>query len=330
MMKRYPELRKGGSMIYTVTFNPAIDCVMQVQNLEIGKVNRSLTQEFYFGGKGVNVSYVLRNLGRTSTAWGFVAGWTGAALEAALQEDGIPTGFVHLPQGNTRVNAKLKGTTVGFDGDVETAVNAGGAPIDDASLDEFFQKLEGVQAGDFVILSGGVPKGTPKDIYARIMAKLDGRGIHVVVDATEEVLMQSLPYHPFLVKPNDEELAEITGCDPDDEAALEEGARMLRERGAQNVLVSRGGKGSLLLDATGRLQSAPVIKGTLVNSVGAGDSTVAGFVEGYVRATEEGLDEAQAYERAYKLAQACGSATAFSPGLAPADMVNELLERLDS
>lgn len=317
-------------MIYTVTFNPAIDCVMQVKDLEIGKVNRSLSQEFYFGGKGVNVSYVLRNLGRVSTAWGFVAGWTGAALEAALQEDGIPTGFVHLPQGNTRVNAKLKGTTVGFDGDVETAVNAGGAPIDDDSLKEFFEKLATVQADDFVILSGGVPKGTPDDIYARIMAELDGRGIHVVVDATEEVLMQSLPYHPFLVKPNDEELAEITGCDPHDEAALEEGARMLHERGAQNVLVSRGGEGSLLLDATGRLQSAPVIKGTLVNSVGAGDSTVAGFVEGYVRATEEGLDDEAVYERAYKLAQACGSATAFSPGLAPTDLVNELLERLDS
>ena len=196
-------------MIYTVTFNPAIDCVMQVRDLELGHVNRAITQEFYFGGKGVNVSYVLRNLGRTSTAWGFIAGWTGAALEAALQEDGIPTGFVHLPQGNTRVNAKLKGTYVDIEGDMETAVNAGGAPIDDDSLQQFFDKLEAVQPGDFVILSGGVPKGTPKDIYARIMAKLDGRGAKIVVDATEQVLMQSLPYKPFLVKPNDEELAEI-------------------------------------------------------------------------------------------------------------------------
>ena len=317
-------------MIYTVTFNPAIDCVMQVRDLELGHVNRAITQEFYFGGKGVNVSYVLRNLGRTSTAWGFIAGWTGAALEAALQEDGIPTGFVHLPQGNTRVNAKLKGTYVDIEGDMETAVNAGGAPIDDDSLQQFFDKLEAVQPGDFVILSGGVPKGTPKDIYARIMAKLDGRGAKIVVDATEQVLMQSLPYKPFLVKPNDEELAEITGCDPLDEQALVEGARQLHDLGAQNVLVSRGGLGSLLLDATGSLQVAPVIEGELVNSVGAGDSVVAGFVEGYVRGTEAGLDEQDVYKQAYKLAQACGSATAFSPGLAPTELVNELLARLES
>ena len=315
-------------MIYTVTFNPAIDCVMQVEGLAFGHVNRALTQEFYFGGKGVNVSYVLSHLGRVSTAWGFIAGWTGAALEAALQEDGIPTDFVHLPQGNTRVNAKLKGTTAGSDDDVETAVNASGAPIDDESLQRFFELLETVVEGDFVILSGGIPKGTPKDIYARIMEKLDGRGAHVVVDATEDILMQSLPHHPFLVKPNDEELAEITGCDPFDEAALEEGARMLQEKGARNVLVSRGGLGSLLLDETGRLQSAPVIKGTLVNSVGAGDSTVAGFVEGYLRGTERGADEQAVYDEAYRLAQACGSATAFSPGLAPADLVYELLAQL--
>ncbi len=317
-------------MIYTVTFNPAIDCIMQVRNLAFGKVNRAVTQEFYFGGKGVNVSYVLRNLGRTSTAWGFIAGWTGAALESALAEDGIPTDFVHLPKGNTRVNAKLKGTTAGSDDDTETAINAGGAPIDDESLEKFFQKLDKVEPGDFVILSGGVPKGTPKDIYARIMARLDGRGAYIVVDATEEVLLQSLPYKPFLVKPNDEELAEITGCNPLDEQALIEGARQLHDQGAQNVLVSRGGLGSLLLDATGNLQTAPVIKGTLVNSVGAGDSVVAGFVEGFVRATESGADEATAYQQAYKLAQACGSATAFSPGLAPATLVNELLERLES
>ena len=303
---------------------------MQVEDLKFGHVNRALTQEFYFGGKGVNVSYVLSHLGRVSTAWGFVAGWTGAALEAALRQDGIPTNFVHLPQGNTRMNAKLKGTVAGSDEDRETAVNAGGAPIDDASLQHFFELLETVESGDFVILSGGIPKGTPNDIYARIMKKLDGRGANVVVDATEDVLMQSLPHRPFLVKPNDEELADITGCDPLDEAALEQGARMLQEKGARNVLVSRGGRGSLLLDETGRMQNAPVIKGTLVNSVGAGDSTVAGFVEGYLRGIEAGDEEQASYDRAYRLAQACGSATAFSPGLAPVDMVNELLEQLES
>ena len=317
-------------MIYTVTFNPAIDCVMQVEDLALGKINRALTQEFYFGGKGVNVSYVLRNLGRKSTAWGFIAGWTGAALETALQADGIATGFVHLPEGNTRVNAKLKGTAAGSVDDVETAVNASGAPIDDASLQEFFGMLDKVQPDDFVILSGGIPKGTPEDIYARIMEALDGRGAHVIVDATEDVLLQSLPHKPFLVKHNDEELADIVDCDPMDLDALIEGARKLQGMGAENVLVSRGGLGSLLLDATGNLQVAPVIKGTLVNSVGAGDSVVAGFVEGYLRACEAGLSGADAYDRAYKLAQACGSATAFSPGLAPAELVEQLLSQLDS
>ena len=317
-------------MIYTVTFNPAIDCIMQVRDLSIGHINRAVSQEFYFAGKGVNVSYVLRNLGRTSTAWGFIAGWTGAALEAALEEDGITSDFVHLPHGTTRVNAKLKGTIEGSPEEQETAVNAGGAPIDPDSLKAFFDKLDVVEEGDFVILSGGIPEGAPSDIYAQIMEALDGSGAEVVVDATQDVLMQSLPHKPFLVKPNDEELAEITGCDPFDEKALEEGARMLAGKGARNVLVSRGGLGSLLLDATGRLQSAPVIEGTLVSSVGAGDSTVAGFVEGYLRAQEANLSEKEAYEQAYKLAQACGSATAFSPGLAPLPLVNELLERLDS
>ena len=317
-------------MIYTITFNPAIDCVMRVDDLAFGRINRAASQEFFFGGKGVNVSYVLSHLGRTSTAWGFIAGWTGAALEAALREDGIPTGFIHLPAGNTRINAKLKGTVAGGDSSEETAVNAAGPVIDEASLQRFFAQLDQVRPGDFVILSGGIPKGTPKDIYARVMRELEGRDVRVVVDATQDVLMLSLPYRPFLVKPNDEELAEITGCDPMDEQALADGARMLQERGAQNVLVSRGGHGSLLLDATGRLQFAPVIAGTLVNSVGAGDSTVAGFVEGFLRGTEAGLSETQVYDEAYKLAQACGSATAFSPGLAPAELVNELLARLVS
>ena len=315
-------------MIYTVTFNPAIDCVMQVRDLEFGRVNRAVTQEFYFGGKGVNVSYVLRNLGRASTAWGFVAGWTGAALEAALRDDGIACDFVHLPAGNTRVNAKLKGTLHGSDDDVETAVNAGGPAIDDASLRLFFSKLSSVGEGDFVILSGGVPKGTRADVYARVMEALGDTGAHVVVDATGEVLERALPLGPFLIKPNDEELAEICGCDPTDEGALVRGARDLQARGAKNVLVSRGGAGSLLLDATGVLHTASAVKGTLVNSVGAGDSVVAGFVEGYLRATERGAGEAEAYAQAYRLAQACGSATAFSPGLATQALVDQLLEQL--
>ena len=316
-------------MIYTVTFNPAIDCVMQCDGLATGAVNRAQTQAFYFGGKGVNVSFVLSNLGRTSTALGFVAGWTGAALEGALKDAGIASDFVRLAQGDTRVNMKLKGTVVGAGADeMETAVNAPGPVAADGDFEKFLEKLAGVSESDFVILSGGLLPGMPADAYARVMDVLAPTGARVVVDATGETLTSALAYGPFLVKPNDEELAEIHGCEVDDLEALFVAARNLRDAGARNVLVSRGGKGSFLLCETGDLIEADVIKGTLVNSVGAGDSVVAGFVEGYLRAEEAGACGLAACESAYKLAQACGSATAFSPGLAPADLVEELLARL--
>ena len=323
-------------MIYTVTFNPAIDCVVQCNDLVTGAVNRASSQTFYFGGKGVNVSVVLSHLNRKSCALGFIAGWTGAALEGALREDGIESGFVRLDQGQTRVNMKLKGTIApGPDGqggtgdeEVETAVNAPGPVVDDEKFALFFEKLDEVGEGDFLILSGGLLPGMPVDTYARIMEKLAGSGARIVVDATGETLTSALPYKPFLVKPNDEELAEIAGCAESDLDALKEAAFDLQRKGAQNVLVSRGGKGSFLVCETGDFLEAPVIKGTLVNSVGAGDSVVAGFVEGYLRAEEAGKQGLAACESAYKLGQACGSATAFSPGLAPAELVEQLLAQL--
>lgn len=329
-----------GTMIYTVTFNPAIDCVMQCDDLSNGAVNRASSQTFYFGGKGVNVSVVLSHLGRTSCALGFTAGWTGAALEGALREDGIDSGFVRLDTGQTRVNMKLKGTIaglVGTDGEgstgdveVETAVNAPGPVVTEDKLAAFFEKLDHVGEGDFLILSGGLLPGMPVDTYARIMKTLAGKGVRIVVDATGETLTSALPYKPFLIKPNDEELAEIAGCDPDDVDALVEAANDLQRKGAQNVLVSRGGKGSFLVCGDGDFMDAPVIKGTLVNSVGAGDSVVAGFVEGYLRAEEAGESGIAACKRAYALGQACGSATAFSPGLAPIHLVEELLSQLEA
>ena len=318
-------------MIYTVTFNPAIDCVMQCDGLLTGAVNRAQTQSFYFGGKGVNVSFVLSHLGRTSTALGFVAGWTGAALEGALQDAGIASEFVRLERGETRINMKLKGTVAGSaGGEVETAVNAPGPAVGEGDFEAFLAKLAEVGEGDFVILSGGLLPGMPTDTYALIMEALGGAGAHIVVDATGETLTSALRYRPFLVKPNDEELAEICGCDPDDLDGLVAGAKELQRAGAENVLVSRGGKGSFLLCGEGHLIEADVIKGTLVNSVGAGDSVVAGFVEGFLRAQEVGVDGIAACERAYRLAQACGSATAFSPWLAPTELVEELLAQLEA
>lgn len=315
-------------MIYTVTFNPAIDCVMHADDVSIGSINRSRTQEFYFGGKGVNVSYVLSYLGRPSIAWGFVAGWTGEALEDALARDGIASGFVHLPAGNTRVNVKLKGHVEGA-GERETAVNAPGPPVDGASLEAFFDQLADVRAGDVLVLSGGIPSGMDETVYARIMKRVAASSADVVVDATGDLLMNTLPLHPLLVKPNDEEIAEIMGAgfDASSESDLERGARRMHDLGARNVLISRGGDGALLIDEAGELHRADAHAGELVNSVGAGDSTVAGFVEGTLRALELGLSGSDAVEYAFHLALACGSATAFSPGLAPIEKVRELFSR---
>lgn len=315
-------------MIYTVTFNPAIDCVMHADDVRMGEINRAQTQEFYFGGKGVNVSYVLNNLGRKNVAWGFVAGWTGGALEEALTRDGVANDFVHLPQGTTRVNMKVKGLVEGC-GDIETALNAPGAVIDQPSLEAFFSKLSSVREKDFVILSGGIPQGVDEMVYSQVMALLQESAAEVVVDATGDLLMNALFYHPFLVKPNDEELAEIMGdgFDASSVGDLERGARMMWERGARNVLVSRGAHGAILVDSQGELHSSASHSGGLVNSVGAGDSTVAGFVEGALRAREKNLAGFDAAEMAFQFALACGSATAFSPGLAPLPLVRELLFR---
>lgn len=318
-------------MIYTVTFNPAIDCVTHCNGLATGEVNRAEAQAFYFGGKGVNVSFVLAHLGRESTALGFTAGWTGAALEAALHDAGIKADFIRLASGDTRVNIKLKGTVAGAaGGEVETAVNGPGPTVGEDAFDAFMAKISDVGAGDVLILSGGLLPGMPVDTYARVMDALAGSGARMAVDATGETLTSALPYRPFLIKPNDEELAEICGCAEDDVPALVAGARELQAEGARNVLVSRGGKGSFLICETGDFLEAPVIEGTLVNSVGAGDSVVAGFVEGYLRAQEEGLEGLAACKRAYKLGQACGSATAFSPWLAPAELVEQLLSQLEA
>ncbi len=317
--------------IYTITFNPAIDCVVKVPALTQGEIIRATTQNNFFGGKGVNVSVLLTKLGRANVALGFLAGPIGESFATALDSMGVAHDFVRLPDGSTRINTKIRQDVTGEDGTVrtvETAINGAGPDVDDASLAQFFARLDKVADGDAVILSGAAPKNAAPDAYARILEVLDGKDVLVVVDATGDTLLNALPYKPFMVKPNDDELAEITGCDPLDETALVDGAKLLQAKGARNVLVSRGGRGSLLLDETGAVTSAPVISGTLVNSVGAGDSMVAGFVHGYLQALEAGEEPAQAYRNAFEYGQACGSATAFSEDIAEKDLVDTLLAQL--
>ena len=304
-------------MIYTVTFNPAIDYVMHTENIKIGEVNRSLCEEMYFGGKGINVSVVLKELGVDSVALGFIAGFTGEAIQNGLQEKGIKTDFVKLNSGNSRINIKLKTnqkTEIN-----ETAINGCGPCIDNKALDEFFRKLESIGNNDVLILAGSIPKSIPADIYEKILSKLSDRNVKTVVDATKNLLVNTLKYKPFLIKPNKQELEEIFNVKINTIDEIADYARKLREMGAENVLVSMAGDGALLIDENNKLHISDVCKGTVKNSVGAGDSMVAGFVAGLMN---------NDYEYALKLGTACGGATAFSEGLASKNKIYELLNQL--
>ena len=315
-------------MIYTVTFNPAIDCLMTTPKLDMDAINRASDQQFFFGGKGVNVSYILKRLGQDTCAWGYIAGWTGKALEEALQKDGIETDFIHLSQGQTRLNAKI--SIENEQGGIidETALNAPGPEVSKEALQALFDKIAHLQHGDMVIISGALTKNLPESTYADLAKLLHEKDIPFVIDATKKALTSTLPYKPFLVKPNDEELAEICGCDPNNVDELMCAAQDLQKQGAQNVLVSRGGKGSIFLDSSKEIHQASAIKGTMISSVGAGDSTIGGFVAGYVQSIEKGASIKESLKHAYKLAQASGSATAFSPGLAEGELISELYKSL--
>ena len=274
-------------MIYTVTFNPAIDYVVRLDRpLEVGEVNRAAGEDCVLGGKGINVSGVLRELGCESVALGFVAGETGAWLERGLAAQGLRTDFIHLAEGMTRINVKIKAGT-------ETELNGAGPSI---------------------------PASLPQSVYERLLARLQGRGVRAVVDATRDLLVNVLPYHPFLIKPNNHELGEIVGKVLTTDAEIVAAARTLQEKGARNVLVSMAGDGALLLDEQGQVHRIGGPKGKVVNSVGAGDSMVAGFVAGYL--------QSRSYAQALRLGTACGSATAFSLGLATKEKIDELLAQL--
>ncbi|MBQ1518437.1 MAG: 1-phosphofructokinase [Ruminococcus sp.] len=299
-------------MVYTVTFNPAIDYVVHTVEMRLGEVNRSSSEEMYFGGKGINVSIVLNELGTPSIALGFTAGFTGEAIENGINAMGIKSDFVRLKTGNSRINVKIKAGE-------ETELNGQGPHIDDEALEALFVKLDKLSDGDTLVLAGSIPSSLPSDIYERIMQRLSDRKIRTVVDATNDLLLNVLKYKPFLIKPNNHELGEMFGVTLSEDEEIERYARKLKDMGAINVLISMAGDGAMLIDENGKCHRCGVCKGKVRNSVGAGDSMVAGFLTGAQNGD---------YEYALKLGTAAGGATAFSDGLAVKTKIEELLAQL--
>ena len=296
-------------MIYTVTFNPALDYILKLKDFSLGITNRSFEEIIDFGGKGINVSYVLSQLGIENTALGFVAGFTGRELIRKVNEAGINTDFINLKDGNTRINVKIKG-------DTETEINAAGPKISPEDLDLLYSKLEKLSEGDTLILAGSIPSTLPDDIYENILSRLQDRNIRFVVDATGKLLLKVLKYKPFLIKPNAAELEEIFGCTLNNDEEIVSAAVKLKEKGAVNVLVSLGSKGAILVDEFGKVHFQEVLGGKPVNTVGSGDSMVAGFLAG----CENG------YDFALRLGAAAGGATACSQALATKAEILALLD----
>lgn len=300
-------------MVYTVTFNPALDYVMNLKKLSADDVNRTESEELYYGGKGINVSAILSQLEIPSIALGFTAGFTGEKLKEMLDGDGIKNDFVVLKYGFTRINVKLKYGK-------ELDINANGPEITEEKIDELFSRFKQLKEGDWLVLAGSVPGFLPDDLYSTILRELYGKGIRVVVDTTGSQLLNVLPYKPFLIKPNHHELAEIFGQEMDSAEKITVYAKKLKEMGAVNVLVSRGGDGAVLVDEEGIVHPAKAVKGKLVNSVGCGDSMVAGFIAGYIKSGN--------YKDALKLSVASSAATAFSKKLAQAEEINKIYYNL--
>ena len=298
-------------MIYTVTFNPAIDYCMKIQDLNLGKTNRSYDEQIYFGGKGINVSLVLKQLDTPSVCLGFIAGFTGNALESHLKEKGIKTDFINLKNGNTRINVKLKGKT-------ETEINADGPDIDSNSLEILFEKIEHLKDGDTLVLAGSIPKSLPDDIYEKILEKVADKQIRIVIDATNNLLLNTLKYKPFLIKPNIDELQEIFSKEFSSEEEIIECAKELQQKGAQNIIVSLAEKGAILVDCLGNVHKQEAIGGRAVNSVGAGDSMIAGFLSG--------IDKGFNY--ALKLGSCAAGATAVNENLATKQEILDLMQKM--
>lgn len=300
-------------MIYTVTFNPALDYVMKVEKLRYDDINRTYGEELNYGGKGINVSAVLSTLGVENVALGFKAGFTGEKLEEMLRQDGVKTDFISLAKGNTRINVKIKS-------DTELDINACGPEISGEEVEKLFEKIASLKKGDVLVLAGSVPKELPSDIYEQILAKTSENGVEAVVDSTGDLLLNVLKYKPFLIKPNNFELGDLFGVKIKNEEEIIRYAKELQKMGARNVLVSRGKDGALLIDENQNTYSIGIIPGKPLNSVGCGDSMVAGFVAGYL--------EKHDYAYALKLGSACSNATAFSYSLANAQGIRDAFEKL--
>lgn len=299
-------------MIYTLTFNPSLDYIVTVPKFTCGVVNRTSKEVIFPGGKGINVSMVLKNLGFENTALGFLAGFTGDALKSLVEEKGIHAEFIAVERGMTRINVKLRSTQ-------ETEINGQGPAIDEADIKKLYERLDTLQDGDILVMAGSIPDVMPKTMYMDIMEHLKEKKLRIVVDATNDLLVNVLKYKPFLIKPNNHELGEIFRVTIKEKADVVKYARKLQEQGARNVLVSMAGDGAVLLAEDGTVYQAEAPKGKVVNSVGAGDSMVAGFLAGYL--------ESESYEKAFQMGVCTGSASAFSEELATKEEVLALLDK---
>lgn len=297
-------------MIYTVTFNPALDFITQVANFKAGEINRSIGEQILSGGKGINVSIVLHNLGVESTALGFIAGFTGEEIERRIKALGCCAEFIHLKQGLSRINVKIRS-------EHETAINACGPDIPQEKLTELVKRLDKLADDDILVLAGSIQSSLPENTYETIMARLQSKNIRIVVDATGKLLLNVLKYHPFLIKPNREELEEVCGESLCESLDIIHAAKRLQKQGARNVLVSMGGDGAILLAETGQVLQSAAPRGKVINTVGAGDSMVAGFLAGYLPDLN--------YNNAFRTGIAAGSASAFSENLATKEEVFALL-----
>ena len=300
-------------MIYTVTFNPSLDYIVRLDSFTAGEINRTNYEQVLGGGKGINVSIVLSNLGHKSTALGFTAGFTGDEITRQLEGFGVKQDFIRLAEGFSRINVKVKA-------DKETEINGQGPDITPEAQQKLFEQLDQLKENDTLVLAGSIPNTLPDDIYQRIMERLSKKNIRIVVDATKNLLMNVMPYKPFLIKPNNHELGEMFGVVLKTDEEIIVHAKKLQEKGARNVLISMAGNGAIMLTEDGDIYRSEAPKGKLVNSVGAGDSMVAGFIAGY---TETG-----SYEKAFFMGVATGSASAFSENLATRAEAEALLKTI--
>ena len=302
-------------MIYTVTLNPSLDYTMKLEKFRSGSLNRAASEQIMPGGKGINVSTVLANLGCPSVALGFLAGFTGEEIERRLRQRGIQTEFLYLKEGVSRINVKLWEETETGKAE-ETEINGSGPQVTPSELEVLLERFGRLQTGDVLVLAGSVPSGLPDTIYQDICKNVQGNGVRLVVDAAGSLLERVLPYHPFLIKPNQYELGELFGVSLQSRKDVIPYAKKLQERGAVHVLVSMGGEGAVFVGENGVVYESPAPEGTVLGTIGAGDSRVAGVLAGFLK-TED-------YQEAFLTGLCAGSASAFSDTLATAEEVAKI------